>query len=88
MTTTASTPLRLTSPPELKVMNMTKRFGTLVALNDVTLTLKPGTCHGLLGENGAGKSTLVKCIMGFYAPTAGEILVNDQLHPIKSPKDA
>jgi simple sugar transport system ATP-binding protein len=67
---------------------MTKRFGSLVALNDVSLTLKPGTFHGLLGENGAGKSTLVKCIMGFYTPTSGEILVNDQVHPIKSPKDA
>ncbi|MBE9140781.1 ABC transporter ATP-binding protein [Nodosilinea sp. LEGE 07088] len=88
MTVTAPSPLHLESPPELKVMNMTKRFGTLVALNDVTLTLTPGTFHGLLGENGAGKSTLVKCIMGFYAPTAGEILVNDQRHPIKSPKDA
>ncbi len=77
-----------TAPPELKVVNMTKHFGSLVALQDVSLTLKPGTVHGLLGENGAGKSTLVKCIMGFYAPTAGQILVDDQPHAIKSPKDA
>lgn len=75
-------------PPELKVVNMTKHFGSLVALQDVSLTLKPGTCHGLLGENGAGKSTLVKCIMGFYTPTAGQILIDHQPHTIHSPKDA
>jgi simple sugar transport system ATP-binding protein len=88
MTTMAPTLLHLDSPPELKVINMTKQFGSLVALNDVTLTLRPGTFHGLLGENGAGKSTLVKCIMGFYSPTAGQILINDELQAIKSPKDA
>ncbi|WP_035984601.1 ABC transporter ATP-binding protein [Leptolyngbya sp. KIOST-1] len=88
MTTTAPPPLHLESPPELRVVNMTKRFGPLVALNDVSLTLKPGTFHGLLGENGAGKSTLVKCIMGFYTPTAGQVLLDNQVCPIKSPKDA
>ncbi|WOD40532.1 ABC transporter ATP-binding protein [Nodosilinea sp. E11] len=88
MTATAPPLLHLTPPPELKVVSMTKRFGTLAALENVSLTLKPGTFHGLLGENGAGKSTLVKCIMGFYAPTAGQILVNEQIYPIKSPKDA
>jgi general nucleoside transport system ATP-binding protein len=77
-----------TTPPELRVLQMTKHFGSLVALQDVSLTLKPGTVHGLLGENGAGKSTLVKCIMGFYAPTTGQIWVDDQPHTIKSPKDA
>jgi general nucleoside transport system ATP-binding protein len=78
----------LLAPPELKVVEMTKRFGSLVALDNVSLLLKPGTVHALLGENGAGKSTLVKCIMGFYAPTSGEIWVNQQEHKIKSPKDA
>jgi simple sugar transport system ATP-binding protein len=67
---------------------MTKRFGSLVALDNVSMLLKPGTFHALLGENGAGKSTLVKCIMGFYAPTSGEILVDQQVRKIKSPKDA
>lgn len=87
MPTTAQPSLR-TMPPELRVVAMTKHFGSLVALQDVSLTLKPGTFHGLLGENGAGKSTLVKCIMGFYTPTAGQIWVDNQPHPIKSPKDA
>lgn len=75
-------------PPELKVVNMTKQFGSLTALDAVSLTLKPGTFHALLGENGAGKSTLVKCIMGFYTPTSGEILINGRVCQIDSPKDA
>ena len=48
---------------------MTKIFGPLVALEDVSIKVEAGTFHALLGENGAGKSTLVKCIMGFYSPT-------------------
>ncbi len=75
-------------PPELEVINVTKRFGTLVAVDQVSLRLKPGTFHALLGENGAGKSTLVKCIMGFHPATSGEILVDGQSHDIQSPRDA
>ena len=79
---------QIQTPPELQVTGMTKRFGSLVALDNVSMTLRPGTIHALLGENGAGKSTLVKCIMGFYAPTAGKILVDQQERVIKSPKQA
>lgn len=78
----------LVAPPDLEIVNMTKRFGTFTALENVSMRLKPGTFHALLGENGAGKSTLVKCIMGFYTPTAGEVLVNGQVRSIDSPKDA
>nr|WP_228024615.1 ABC transporter ATP-binding protein [cf. Phormidesmis sp. LEGE 11477] len=67
---------------------MTKRFGRFVALDRVSMSLAPGTIHALLGENGAGKSTLVKCVMGFYQPTAGEVYIGDQAQSIKSPKDA
>ena len=52
----------------LETIGMTKKFGPLVALDDVSIKVEPGTLHALLGENGAGKSTLVKCIMGFYQP--------------------
>jgi len=51
--------------PGLQVIGMTKTFGSLVALDNVSMNLRPGTFHALLGGNGAGKSTLVKCIMGY-----------------------
>ncbi len=76
------------APPELQVVDMTKIFGSLVALDHVSLHLKPATFHALLGENGAGKSTLVKCIMGFYRPTSGDVLINGQARTIDSPRDA
>ncbi|MBF2027186.1 MAG: ABC transporter ATP-binding protein [Oscillatoriales cyanobacterium C42_A2020_001] len=78
----------ITAPPELEVVNMTKRFGSLVALDNVSLHLKPATFHALLGENGAGKSTLVKCIMGFYKPDHGDVLINKHAQAIASPRDA
>lgn len=85
----ASAPVSPASaPPELQVRHMSKHFGALIALDDVSFTLRPGSVHALLGENGAGKSTLVKCIMGFYRPTAGEVWVDGQPRTITSPKDA
>lgn len=67
---------------------MSKHFGSLIALDNVSMALKPGTFHALLGENGAGKSTLVKCIMGFYTPTAGEVLIDGKSARIHNPRDA
>src|SRR5262249_17682377 len=67
---------------------MTMRFGDFLALDNVELKVRPGTFHALLGENGAGKSTLVKCIMGYYRPTSGDILVADREQVIANPKDA
>ena len=89
MTTAAlATPDAIKSPPQLEVVDMTKQFGSFVALDQVSMTLRPGSVHALLGENGAGKSTLVKCVMGFYKPTAGQVLINQQARIIESPKDA
>ena len=85
---TAPPPTKRQPPPQLNVVNMTKRFGALTALDSVSMTLTPGTVHALLGENGAGKSTLVKCVMGFYAPTAGEVQIDRSPATIHSPKDA
>ncbi len=76
------------SPPLLDAQHMTKRFGPLVALSDVSFTLRPGTFHALLGENGAGKSTLVKCIMGFYQADSGKVVVGDADVVVKNPRDA
>ncbi|TIU18189.1 MAG: ATP-binding cassette domain-containing protein, partial [Mesorhizobium sp.] len=67
---------------------MSMRFGAFTALDDVSIKVPAGSFHALLGENGAGKSTLVKCIMGFYHPTSGDILVDGREVGIASPKDA
>jgi len=72
----------------LETVSMRKEFGALVALDDVSLKVQPGEFHALLGENGAGKSTLVKCIMGFYQPTSGELLVDNREAVVKAPGDA
>jgi ABC-type uncharacterized transport system ATPase subunit len=72
----------------VETRGMTMRFGSFTALDDVSIKVPAGSFHALLGENGAGKSTLVKCMMGFYHPTAGEILVDGREAPIASPKDA
>ncbi|TYL89761.1 ABC transporter ATP-binding protein [Bradyrhizobium rifense] len=67
---------------------MTMRFGDFLALDNVELKVRPGSFHALLGENGAGKSTLVKCIMGYYHATEGDILVGGREQAIANPKDA
>jgi simple sugar transport system ATP-binding protein len=75
-------------PPDLQALGITKRFGPLVALKDVHFHLRSGQFHALLGENGAGKSTLVKCIMGYYHPDEGKLLLDQQPVTIRSPRDA
>ncbi|UFZ06121.1 ABC transporter ATP-binding protein [Bradyrhizobium ontarionense] len=67
---------------------MTMRFGAFTALDNVELKVKPGSFHALLGENGAGKSTLVKCIMGYYRPTEGDVLIGEREREINNPRDA
>ena len=74
--------------PKLEMRGMSKRFGPLVALDDVSLTVRAGSFHALLGENGAGKSTLVKCIMGFSAADTGEVLLDDREIEVRNPRDA
>src|SRR6202795_161637 len=75
-------------PLGVDAVAMTMRFGEFVALDNVQLKVRPGSFHALLGENGAGKSTLVKCIMGYYHPTEGDVLVGGREQAIANPKAA
>src|ERR1700760_3330417 len=72
----------------VEMTGMTKRFGSFAALDDVSMKVEAGSFHALLGENGAGKSTLVKCLVGFYQPTEGEIQIDGKQHRIASPTDS
>ncbi|GJD32157.1 Ribose import ATP-binding protein RbsA [Methylobacterium adhaesivum] len=72
----------------VETIGMTKRFGAHAALDDVSMKIERGGFHALLGENGAGKSTLVKCVMGFYAPTSGTVLLDGREAEITNPRGA
>jgi ABC-type sugar transport system ATPase subunit len=76
------------SDPVLSVRNLTKRFGGLTAVNDVSWEIGPGEVVALLGDNGAGKSTLIKCISGVHAPDEGEIWFEGQKRSFSRPLDA
>ena len=70
---------------DLQTLSLTKRFGSFTALDQVSLQVRPGTVHALLGENGAGKSTLVKCIAGFHQADEGAILCDGREQDIANP---
>lgn len=72
----------------LELRGISKRFGGAVALDDVSLTVRPGTVHALLGENGAGKTTLMRVAFGIVAPDAGEIRLNEKPVHFASARDA
>ena len=68
-------------PPVVETSGLTKRFGTTVALDDVSVAVAAGQTHALVGRNGAGKSTLVALITGLYAPDSGEIRFHGESAP-------
>jgi simple sugar transport system ATP-binding protein len=73
---------------KLELRGITKRFGSLVANDNVNLVAEPGQIHCLLGENGAGKSTLMNVLYGLYQPDGGEILLDDKVVKFAGPGDA
>src|SRR5262245_768049 len=72
----------------LQLENITKYFGSVIALNGVTLRLERGEVHCLLGDNGAGKSTLIKTLAGVHPPDRGEYRVDNRPVRFKSPREA
>ena len=72
----------------IEMLHITKEFPGIIANDDITLQLRRGEIHALLGENGAGKSTLMSVLFGLYQPEAGEIRKNGQVVKIHNPNDA
>ena len=72
----------------IEMLNITKRFPGIIANDNITLQLKKGEIHALLGENGAGKSTLMSVLFGLYQPEEGIIKKDGQVVSIKNPNDA
>ncbi len=75
-------------PPAVQASHISKRFGRVAALHDVSLEIEAGRIQGLLGENGAGKSTLMNILFGLVAPDAGTLHVAGELHAPRGPADA
>ena len=78
----------MAQPALLEMRNITKEFPGVKALDGVSLTVRPGTVHALMGENGAGKSTLMKCLFGIYNKDSGTITLDGKEVNFKSSKEA
>ena len=74
--------------PTLVLSRISKRYGSVIALDDTSFVLRPGTVHALLGENGAGKTTLMRVAFGMVHPDAGEVQVHGRGVHLRSPADA
>jgi simple sugar transport system ATP-binding protein len=78
----------MAATPLIDVQNISKQFGSVIALSGVSMTVWPGEVHCLLGDNGAGKSTLIKTLSGVHAPSAGQFVLEGQPVVMTGPRDA
>lgn len=76
----------MNSNPLVEMKSITKKFGVVTALNEISFKINRGEVHVLLGENGAGKSTLMKILSGVYQPTSGKIIINGRDYDFLTPK--
>ena len=76
------------SEPIIKMVDIEKHFGSVIALAGVSLDVFAGECHCLLGDNGAGKSTFIKTMAGVHSPSAGEIFFEGKPMNFERPRDA
>jgi simple sugar transport system ATP-binding protein len=74
--------------PLLEVDNLTKYFGTVIAIKDISMSVRPGEVMCVLGDNGAGKSTLIKTLSGVHQPSEGRYLIEGREVRLTSPRDA
>ena len=72
----------------VEMRHIRKQFRTVVANDDVSLAVRPGTVHAVIGENGAGKTTLMNILYGLYLPDAGQILIDGKERHLRSATDA
>jgi ABC-type sugar transport system ATPase subunit len=79
---------RLSEAPALELRGVSKRFGRVVAMEDVDLSVRAGEILAIVGDNGAGKSTLIKAISGVHRPDSGEVLVGGVAQQFTSPAEA
>jgi ABC-type sugar transport system ATPase subunit len=78
----------MTAPPFIDARGITKRYGPITALDDVSFELRPGEVHALLGHNGAGKSTLVKILSGLVRPDSGTLTMAGEEVTLRTPQQA
>jgi simple sugar transport system ATP-binding protein len=78
----------MAATPLIDVQNISKQFGSVIALSGVSMAVWPGEVHCLLGDNGAGKSTLIKTLSGVHAPSGGQIVIEGQPAVMSGPRDA
>ena len=74
-------------PPVYEARNIVKNYGHVRALDDVSISIRPGEVVGLVGDNGAGKSTLVKCLSGTFAPDSGHLVFEGTERQWRSPHE-